>query len=447
MKIHIQNLGSIKEFAFELKKGLTIFCGPNNTGKTYAAYAVYSILSGFKKRMPEWLSAEDFQRLLENDRLSIDLLQRGNSATFFDEINRQLKDNLRGDFDAPSDFFSQCAVQIELPSALPPTRFADEKSTFAIAGRTFDIVIARGVLTLVCASTLDQGKPALPAETIRPLLNRLVSNLYAKQFLNRVFVMSSERSAINLFSRELSLSRNDLVDKLLSVKDMPRASDFDYVNFLDKRASRYSLPIRDGLEIAEDLISVSKQHGELADLAKQLESDILGGAIGIGENGELIYSPMDAASIRMHLTGSLVKSLASLLVYLRHQSKVGDLLIIDEPEMNLHPDNQRLIARFLCQLVNAGIDIVISTHSDYIIREINNAIVLRDPKFNAIRTRHGYKECELLAPEQVSVVLFGKNGLPVDIDVGELGFSVESIDEVINALNQIADEILMEMNK
>lgn len=37
MKIQIQNLGAIKEAELDLGKRLTIFCGSNNSGKTYAA--------------------------------------------------------------------------------------------------------------------------------------------------------------------------------------------------------------------------------------------------------------------------------------------------------------------------------------------------------------------------------------------------------------------------
>ena len=50
--------------------------------------------------------------------------------------------------------------------------------------------------------------------------------------------------------------------------------------------------------------------------------------------------------------------------------------MIDEPELNIHPENQRHIARLLARLVNAGLRIVISTHSDYIVREFNSLLML-----------------------------------------------------------------------
>ena len=44
MKIHIKNLGALRQAEFELGD-LTIICGGNNTGKTYATYALFGFLA------------------------------------------------------------------------------------------------------------------------------------------------------------------------------------------------------------------------------------------------------------------------------------------------------------------------------------------------------------------------------------------------------------------
>src|SRR5690554_2377434 len=49
MKIEIQNLGAIRQAEIDLSKRLTIFCGPNNSGKTYVAFIIYALTkSGLK---------------------------------------------------------------------------------------------------------------------------------------------------------------------------------------------------------------------------------------------------------------------------------------------------------------------------------------------------------------------------------------------------------------
>ena len=50
MKISVQNLGPIKEGTIDLSKNLTVFCGPNGTGKTFMSMLIheyYFLSNGF----------------------------------------------------------------------------------------------------------------------------------------------------------------------------------------------------------------------------------------------------------------------------------------------------------------------------------------------------------------------------------------------------------------
>ena len=102
---------------------------------------------------------------------------------------------------------------------------------------------------------------------------------------------------------------------------------------------------------------------------------------------------------------SSVKSLAGLAFYLRHTAPKDGLLVIDEPELNLHPDNQRSIARILAEIARAGVRVLISTHSDYVIRELSNLIALYPPNAAALREKHGYSESETLDAASVGAYL------------------------------------------
>ena len=55
--------------------------------------------------------------------------------------------------------------------------------------------------------------------------------------------------------------------------------------------------------------------------------------------------------------------------YLKHVAAPGQLIIIDEPELNLHPSRQIMMARLLTMLVKFGLRVMITTHSDYIVRK------------------------------------------------------------------------------
>ena len=52
--------------------------------------------------------------------------------------------------------------------------------------------------------------------------------------------------------------------------------------------------------------------------------------------------------------------------------KPGDTLIIEEPEAHLHPGAQADIAVVLARLVRAGVKVIITTHSDWLLEEIGN---------------------------------------------------------------------------
>ena len=52
MKVDIKELGYVKNVQLDLGKDLTILCGPNNTGKTYVAYAIYGLMK-FRSELPK----------------------------------------------------------------------------------------------------------------------------------------------------------------------------------------------------------------------------------------------------------------------------------------------------------------------------------------------------------------------------------------------------------
>lgn len=63
-----------------------------------------------------------------------------------------------------------------------------------------------------------------------------------------------------------------------------------------------------------------------------------------------------------------VKSLGILDMLLKGgHAESNQLLILDEPEVNLHPKWQVLYCELICDLVYSGVDVIITTHSPYVI--------------------------------------------------------------------------------
>ena len=155
---------------------------------------------------------------------------------------------------------------------------------------------------------------------------------------------------------------------------------------------------------------------------------------------------------------SSVRALADLWFYLRYYARQGDLLIIDEPELNLHPKNQRLMARLLAMISRVGINVLITTHSEYILRETNYLIRMHsvwekisEENLNIVA---GYEEGMLLNWNNVNVCVTGKNSVLVpgrkrrskvntlsSVEVNEYGIEMESFNNVIEDMNRLEDYI------
>lgn len=124
---------------------------------------------------------------------------------------------------------------------------------------------------------------------------------------------------------------------------------------------------------------------------------------------EIVFHPLNnGASLEMQVSSSMVKELAPLLLCLRYLAEPNDLLIIDEPEMNLHPEAQVQIIEFLAMLVNAGLNIIITTHSPYIIDHLSNLIkaTKSDHKESIINKFYLEDTRAFISQEKVSVYLF-----------------------------------------
>ncbi|MDA8415603.1 MAG: DUF3696 domain-containing protein [Betaproteobacteria bacterium] len=52
----------------------------------------------------------------------------------------------------------------------------------------------------------------------------------------------------------------------------------------------------------------------------------------------------------------------------------GDLLLIENPEVHLHPAGQALMGYFLAEVARAGVQVMVETHSDHILNGIRRAV-------------------------------------------------------------------------
>ena len=237
----------------------------------------------------------------------------------------------------------------------------------------------------------------------------------------------------------------------------------DLRELLFKGYQRYPLSVEDDVEFTRQLQDVAKsksfiakEHPEvLADFA-----DIIGGDYAVTQDDQLYYKPKGTRlRLPMSQSSSSVRSLLAIGFYLRCVVEKGDLLIVDEPELNLHPKNQRRIARLFARLVNLGVKVFITTHSDYIVKELNTLIMLNHdkPHLKRIAEENGYQDSELINVDQVKVYVAEKALLPLEEGQKrrkrghtlvpakihpKFGIGAHSFDKTIDDMNRIQDEIV-----
>lgn len=115
-------------------------------------------------------------------------------------------------------------------------------------------------------------------------------------------------------------------------------------------------------------------------LAEHLEKEVLSGAVHTESLPGLsypafFYRPQGwKENLPLMRSSSMVSELAPVVLYLRHVVQPGDTLIIEEPEAHLHPAKQVEFMRALAAVVRAGIRVIMTTHSEWVLEELANLV-------------------------------------------------------------------------
>ena len=116
---------------------------------------------------------------------------------------------------------------------------------------------------------------------------------------------------------------------------------------------------------------------EIHDLGAEIEERILAGRIEIGKPvgglPDFRFRPHggEGQGLPLAQASSTVAELAPLALYIKHRLQPDDLLLVEEPELGLHPGAQRDIARVLAGLANVGVRVLITTHSDIVLEQLS----------------------------------------------------------------------------
>lgn len=436
MKLTLHHFGPIEQAEITLAP-LTLFCGANNTGKTYAMYAFYSLLSGRLGPNPE---PDEIDPWL--DRFAVEGVNTVDLSAWFAvhwaailrRIDRRLVAGLPFFFSAEPRLFQRSKLSIVPDDDARRKVFMELSIAQRLEGRDGETELGFTKEAGSPQLTITRSKD-LPFSIAREELERLLIKLALLPWRgdHTALLLPAERAGLNLFYPELNRSRTALFHHA----SKPRLDAAELIR--DIVLARYPQPIADYIDLLNDMRTLRKRQSEFHGEALHLQKTVLRGKFAIDKEANVTFTPKGGDhALSLHLSSSTTKTYFGLWFYLEHVARKGDVLMIDEPELNLHPDNQRKLARLLVRLVNLGQRVMLSTHSSYLVRELNNLILLqgRFPGHEALRKEYGYDAHEGIASDQICAWHFDDGTVkPMEISPEE-GILATTFDEVINELNE-----------
>ena len=484
-KFNFKNLGPVKDATLELGD-LTIITGRNNTGKTYMVYTLYGFLRDFADMafeiMTDWgasgrfsssipfppsefvrqLLGEGVVRLhvsperLEEDRVQlIRQVCRLFSHSKIDDV-----------FNARHGTFRRAVFDVDVGQ--------DRASQFSLS---FDAVVGdlfiyadEGGLVFTFERGGKERAPVVEGDRLMGMLleknlqqayvNYLFQNTPTLSYFTRPHCITSSRLAISLFYPELETSKRLALRRLHQGAEVIQGQDETLqvpADVFRGAISRYALPIEDEIDFIKSIPNIEREWGFPSFRGEIGDVEGLTGGRFTKTDGTLYFVPtgedLDRLKVPLHLASSSAIEMSNLYFYfLINFGERDRLLIIDEPESHLDPINQMKLARAIVGYVNSGGKVLISTHSDYIVKEINNLIML-DGSFDdkeELMEELGYEEGDSIDPSKIKPYNAVDGGLE-PCDINAFGIEVpsfeDSIDELIRVSGVLGSRIMLEGDK
>ena len=440
-RLDVTDFGPIAKASVEMRP-LTVFVGPSNTGKSYLAILTYALhrcfagdpspwgeyrhLPALWRRLPEledmrgWFQpsfpeqpAEGMAWLKERVRFGME-----KAVGLEEDLVRELGRCFGTDDLGVLGRRRRAGGSFNIRLGVTPEDAGDSLSyelAFGASGPTLTSNVPENQVVQAAEAVRRDFELADIRDEVDYLLFCSVRNLFGAAGCD-AYYLPADRTGI-MHSHQVLVGT--LVQNATTAGLRPSAT----------------VPMLSGVlaDFLSQLINVSSAAGRQRERTRALdvpfEMSLLQGSVRLkrttADYPAFTYRPTDwKEELPLMRASSMVSELAPVVLYLRYVVDAGDVLIIEEPEAHLHPAMQAALARELARLVRAGVRIVLTTHSEWLLEQIANLVKLSALPMSQ---RTGISGADVaLEPHEVGAWLFKPSKRPKGSVVEEVTLDAET---------------------
>jgi len=309
MKITVQNLGVLKNATFQLGD-MTLICGRNNTGKTYATYALYGFLENRRRFLKPDVSNNEITELVDNGVVQIDINQHAKRVNkILSKGCQNYSQQLSKIFASDSKYFSNAEFHLELDLDIDSILHTPlERKLRSKKSELLSFSKPSGIGTLTVSLSSDNENVDLPRRMIKNAITGVINEILFDQYLPNPFIASAERTGVAIFSKELNFARNRLLEEMAQT-----SNNIDPWELLSKSYNDYAWPVRANVDFTRRVTDFVKQDSFIVEKYPHILnqfSDIIGGEYIAGSNNSVYFKPEKKRfKLTMGESSSAVRSL------------------------------------------------------------------------------------------------------------------------------------------
>lgn len=363
MKVTLKNIGLVESAEINIG-GLTVITGHNSAGKSFIGKAIYSAVKAINMNL-----GGDNTLLFSSKKLFLTLLnilsENDTSKKFSEFI---LKKGYFLLFNEPDTL----TLRILLLNSIK-----DIENSFP---QLVETKAAQDLIVDIKNRNTNSTRKQLFDFFIKSVFKEEYNNILASNTISKLTFLKNEKKALEIKVKEnktLSLISNNVIPyNIIPYNDITMIETPIILSLV-----RY---IRDSLAFSEkqsqllpayllDLVRKLVEGGYDTPTDNTLYNSIIKtikGQLAL-ENNQVVYKDKAKNSYNINNVASGIKSFGIIQLLLAGGSiNPNSILIIDEPEVHLHPEWQLEYAKLLVELVKNNIPVIVTSHSPYFVEAL-----------------------------------------------------------------------------